>query len=164
MARQKVESLFFCYTKLSSCHRKKVLFIFFILSLGKSSLILKNEKNFSLRATKNKNREATLGRMLVFSCFAGTSSDKDQHILSILMGNQVSKQESQNETLNSEMIGMEMRLKKALKRDKKDIIVDQRGLRWNCFKFYWLEKVQTENLKVCRDCLLVYGWRESSKA
>lgn len=52
--------------------------------------------------------------MLVFSCFAGTSSDKDQHILNILMGNQVSKQERQNETLNGEMIGMEMRMEKRL--------------------------------------------------
>jgi hypothetical protein len=65
-----------------------------------------------LRATKNENREETVERMLVSSCFAGTSSDKDQHILNILMGNQVSKQERRNETLNGEMIGMEMRLKK----------------------------------------------------
>lgn len=50
--------------------------------------------------------------MFVFSCFAGTSSDKDQHILNILIGNQVSKQERQNETLNGETIWTTMRWKK----------------------------------------------------
>ena len=105
-AKSRVTLLFFCYTKLSSCHCKK-FFFFFISFIWKKFIDTRAKQKFASHRQKKQQ-----WRMLFFSCFAGTSSDKDQHILNILMGNQVSKQKKQNETLNGEMIWTTVRWKK----------------------------------------------------